>query len=247
MVRRALCLLLPTSAAFLLSACSGADAQRATELLAQSQAAQAGIRSATYDARLSISQGSKTYTLVMTGGGYLKGPRAGDQVLSMQGEGLPVPLNVGLVMSRGRAFVRANGAWQSFALPSGQTNDTSSNWAGLSGQLTRYVKDVDVRENQVVAGERGTMVAGVVDTAGALKALSGLDAFSRATGGAAPIFDEVRKRFSDMRVVLFISSRTHLVRSMVINLEIKLDDGTAKIQMLYSLRSVNQPVSIPNL
>ena len=122
-----------------------------------------------------------------------------------------------------------------------------SNWAGLSGQLTRYVKDVNVRENQVVAGERGTMVAGVVDTAGALKALSGLDAFSRATGGASPIFDEVRKRFSDMRVVLFISSRTHLVRSMVINLEIKLDDGTAKIQMLYSLRSVNQPVSIPNL
>ena len=246
MVRRALCLLLPISAALLLSACSGADAQRATELIAESHAAQAAVRSATYDARVSVSQSGKTYTFVMTGGGYLRGPRAGDQILSMQGEGFPVAVNMSLAITRGRAFVRANGAWQSIG-PAGQMTDTSSNWAGLAGQLTRYVKDVDVRENQVVAGERGTMVAGVVDTAGALEALSGLDAFSRGTGGASPVFDEIRKRLSDMRVVLFISSRTHLVRTMVINLDVKLDDGTAKLQMLYSLRSVNQPVSIPNL
>jgi len=247
MVRPAVRRLVPLLfAALLLSACSGADAQRATALLAQAQAAQAGVRSATYDARLSISQGGKTYTVVMSGGGYLQGPRAGDQVLNMQGEGFPVPLNVGLVLRHGRAFVRVNGAWQSFALPSTQTSD-SSNWAGLSGQLTKYVKDVSVQEDQVVAGERGTMVAGVVDTAGALKALSGLDAVSRASGGASPIFDEVRKRLSDTRVVLFISSSTHLVKTMVINLDIKLDDGTAKLQMLYTLRSVNQPVVIPSL
>src|SRR5438132_926427 len=102
MARPARLLFVLVCTAFLVTGCSGADAQRATELLAQAQAAQAGVRSATWDARMSISKGSETYTMLMSGGGYLQGPRAGDQVVNMQSQGLPQQLDVGLVMSHGR-------------------------------------------------------------------------------------------------------------------------------------------------
>jgi hypothetical protein len=229
----------------ILSACSGADAKRATELLANAQAAQAKVVSASYDVRVVVSQGDRRYTLVMTGGGYLKGPRAGDQFMSMRGEGLPVPLNFELVSVGGRAVVRANGRSQSFPLPSGTTGAQTSNWTAMVGDLARYVKSVDVRENSVVAGQKGTTVSGVVDTAGLVKAAAGMSMFSQFAGAGASALDEMTKSLGDTRVVLFISDRTHLIRTAAITLELKAAGEKARVQVFYGLRGVNRPVSIP--
>src|SRR2546423_2068576 len=156
MMRGAVRLFLPIFATFLLAACSGADAQRASDLLVTAQAAQAKVASATYDVRVSVTQGVQSFTLLMNGGGYVKGPRAGEQFLSMRVEGLPVPLSYEFVARTGRGYVRANGAWQSFALPAGSAGAQSSNWTGTVGQLARYVKSVDVSDSTIVAGETGT-------------------------------------------------------------------------------------------
>jgi len=242
MRRQALRLLLPISAGFLLAACSGADAERASQLLATAQAAQAKLVSATYDARVVITQGDQSFTLFMNGGGYLKGPRAGDQFMSMRADGLPVPMQFDLVSVNGHAVARINGTSQSFTMPS-DAGSEGSNWTGIVGDLARYVKSVDVRERTVVAGEAGTTVAGVIDTAGVVKAVAGLSTLSRATG--TPSVDELAKHLGDTRVILFISSRTHLIRTAVVNVDVKADGKSTKLQLFYTLRTVNRPVAIP--
>jgi hypothetical protein len=241
---RALRLLLPISAALLLAACSGADATRASQLLATAQAAQAKLVSATYDARVVVTQGDRSFTLLMNGGGYLKGSRAGDQFMSMRAEGLPVPLQFELVSVNGRGFVRTNGTSQSFPVPAGGAGSRSSNWTGIVGDLAKYVKSVDVHERTVVAGEPGTTVVGVIDTAGLVKAAAGLSTFSRAAG--VPSVDELTKHLGDTRAILVISARTHLIRTAVVTIDVKAGDKSTKVQIFYALRSINRRISIPN-
>jgi hypothetical protein len=232
------------AAVLVVAACSGADAKRAQELLAGANAAQAKVRSASYDTRVVVSAGDVRYTLLMTGGGYFKGPRAGDQFMSMRGEDLPVPMNFELVSRGGRAVVRANGRTQSFPMPSTPQSE-SSNWTAVVGNLARYVKSVDVRERSVVNGKRGTTVSGVIDTEGLVKAAAGMNVFTRAAGAGTPAFDEMTKTLGDTRVVLFIADRTHLIQSAAITLELKGAGQGAKVQVFYGLRGVNRPVAMP--
>jgi len=233
-------------AASVLSACSGADAQRANELLARAHAAQSKVVSASYDVRVVVSAGDQRYSLVMSGGGYFKGRRAGDQFMTMRGEGLPAPMSFELVSVGGRAVVRTNGRTQSFPLPAGTTSAQTSNWTAIVGNLARYVKSVEVRDRSIVAGTRGTTVSGVIDTAGLVKAAAGMNIFSRAAGAGTQAFDEMTKTLGDTRVVLFIADRTHLIRSAAITLELKGAGQGAKVELFYNLRGVNRPVAMPS-
>lgn len=230
------------AAVLVVSACSGADAKRAQDLLAQANAAQAKVVSASYDVRVVVSAGSQRYTMLMNGGGYLKGPRAGDQHMSMRGEGLPVPMLFEMTSVRGRGTVRVNGRTQSFPMPAGTAR--SQDWTAIVGDLTKHVKSVDVRENSVVAGKSGTTVAGVIDTAGLARAAAGMSMLSQSTGAGA--LDEMTKNVGDMRVVLFIADRTRLIQSAAITLELKGSGQKAKVEMFYSLRGVNRPVAFPS-
>lgn len=241
MGRRLVQALALAATAFVVSACSGADAKRAKELLGQANAAQAKVVSASYDVRVVVSAESQRYTMLMNGGGYVKGPRAGDQFLTMRGEGLPVAMNFQLVSTGGRAVVSINGRTQSFPMP--RESARSQDWTAIVGDLTKHVKSVDVRENSVVAGKRGTTVAGVIDTAGLARAAAGMSMLSQSTGAGA--LDEMTKHVGDMRVVLFIADRTRLIQSAAITLELKGSGQKAKVEMLYSLRGVNRPVAFP--
>jgi hypothetical protein len=229
------------------SACSGAEAGRAKELLAEANAAQAKVVSASYDVRVVVSAGAQRYAMSMNGGGYFKGRRAGDQFMTMRGEGLPVPMDFVLVSKGGRAVVRVNGRTQSFPMPATGVGSNASNWTAIVGELTKYVKSVDVRENSIIAGTRGTTVSGVIDTAGLVKAAAGMSVFSQVAGAGSAAFDEMTKNLGDTRVVLFIAKRTHLIRSAAITLELKGAAEGAKAEFFYSLRRVNRPVAIPSL
>jgi outer membrane lipoprotein-sorting protein len=228
--------------AIVVSACSGADGKRAQELLTQANAAQANVRSASYDVRVVVSAGSMRYSMLMNGGGYFKGARAGDQFLTMRGEGLPVAMNFQLVARDGRAVATMNGRSQSFPMPAETAR--SQDWTAIVGDLTKHVKSVDVRENTVVARKKGTTVVGVLDTAGLARAAAGMSVLSQSTGAGA--LDEMTKHVGDMRIVLFISDRTRLVQSAAITMELKGSGQKAKLEMFYSLRGVNRPVAFPS-
>jgi hypothetical protein len=61
-MRRGLALLLVTAVAAAATGCSGADAQEAQTLLAESNAALAQVRSATFTARLTMTGGPRSST-----------------------------------------------------------------------------------------------------------------------------------------------------------------------------------------
>jgi hypothetical protein len=230
-------------AAFALSACSGEQGERAQQLLRRAEAAQARLTSATYEARMNVSVDGQRFSLVMNGGAYLKGRRAGDQLLAMRADGIPGAGSFDMrMLIRGRqASMSMNG--RRFSMPLTSATKKQFDWSATLTGLTRYVKQVKVHEGRVVNGERGATITGVIDTAGLLKGLAALDAFKQVAGPAAPDLGDFAKHLSDVRVALFVAQRSGLIRSAVISLGIEADGKKAQLDLTYRLGSVNRAIA----
>jgi hypothetical protein len=226
-----------------LAACSGDQGARAQQLLTRAEAAQARLTSATYEARIDVSMEGQQFSLVTHGGAYLKGRRAGDQILSMRAEAIPGAGSFDArVLIRGRqASMRVDGKRYSMPLPA--STKQPFDWSSTMVDLTRYVKRVKVHEDRVVNGEHGATVTGVIDTAGLLKAVSRLDAFEQVAGSAGPQFDKFADHLSDVRVALFVAERTGLIRSAVLNLGLDADGKKAELELRYRLDSTNRAIA----
>jgi hypothetical protein len=226
-----------------LAACSGEQGARAQQLLTRAEAAQARLTSATYEARMNVSVDGQRFGLVMSGGAYLKGRRAGDQILSVRADGIPGAgsLDTRMVIRGRQASMTMDG--QRFAIPLSASTKKQFDWSSTMVDLARYVKQVKVREGRVVNGEHGATITGVIDTAGLLRASAKLDAFSKVAGSAAPQFDKIADHLSDVRVALFVAERTGLIRSAVVNLAIEADGKKAQLELTYRLDSTNQAIA----
>jgi hypothetical protein len=230
-------------AAIALSACSGEQGQRAQELLKRAEVAQARLKSATYEARMNVSFEGQRFSLVMNGGAYLKGRRAGDQLLTLRADGIPGAGSFDMrMLIRGRQASMSMGGRQ-YSMPLTAATKKQFDWSSTLTDLTRYVKQVKVHEGRVVNGERGATITGVIDTAGLLTGLSGLDAFKQVAGPAAPDFGDFAKHLSDVRVALFVAQRSGLIRSAVISLGIEADGKKAQLDLTYRLGSVNRAIA----
>jgi hypothetical protein len=226
-----------------LAACSGEQGARAQQLLTRAEAAQALLTSATYEARINVSFEGQRFSLVMKGGAYLKGRRAGDQILSMRADGIPGAGSFDArMLIRGRqASMSMNG--QRFSMPLTASTKQQFDWSSTMVDLTRYVKQVKVREGRVVNGEHGATITGVIDTAGLLKAVAKLDGFTQVAGTSAPKFDAFADHLSDVRVALFVAERTGLIRSAVINLALQAKGKNAELELTYRLDSTNRAIA----
>jgi hypothetical protein len=223
-----------------LTACSGEQGERAQQLLARAQAAQARLTSASFDARVTFVMDGQRFSLVMDGGGYLKGPRAGDAIFSMRTEGVPGAGSFSMQGSvrRGRLSMSMNG--QSFTLPGSGTVATKQqfDWSGTVLDVARYVKNVRVREGRVVNGERGATITGVIDTKELLQAVSKLDTFTRAAN-----VDAFGGKIGDIHAAVFVAQRTGLIRSAVITMSMEADGKKADLELTYRLSAVNRAVA----
>jgi hypothetical protein len=241
------CAALFLALALLGAGCAGGpDAQRAQELLARAQAAESRVTSATYELELAVSAEGKDVTIALTGGGYLKGKRAGDQYLRGSVTGALGNVELEFVSLGRRAYARLGGNWQAIprpVIPSAAGQQGFGSAAFL--ELSRYVLDVRVTEDQFLAGEPSATIAGTIDTAGLVKAAARLDGFSQLVGEAAPQLSEVAEHLGDTSAVLVISERTHLVRAAVIDLTIEQDGKELELRLIYRLRGVNKPVQMP--
>jgi hypothetical protein len=224
-----------------LAACSGEQGERAEQLLTRAEAAQARLSSATFDARMSFSIEGQTFGLVLDGGGYMKGRRAGDAIFRMRTEGVPggASVNLQAVIRRGRASMSVNG--RSFSMPAPATAQGQFDWSKTVVDLARYVKEVRVHEGRVVNGERGATITGVIDTKELLKAVAGLQPLAEAAGQSTPDLDDLMD-VGDIRAAVFVAERTGLIRSAVVSLTIKADGEKAKIDFTYRLKSTNTTV-----
>jgi hypothetical protein len=234
-VRRFLSLALATVA---LTACSGEHGERAQQLLSRAEAAHARLTSATYEARMTFTLDGRTMSLVMDGGGYFKGRRAGDQLLTMRTDGVPGAgaVDMQVLVRRGRMSMSVNG--RRFSLPVPESAKRQYDWSSTMLDLTRYVKDVSVREGRVVNGEAGSTVAGVIDTASMVKAASKLDVVAQAAS-----LDKFAGKLGDIHAAVFVARRTGLIRSAVIRMSMEAEGKEADIELTYRLKSTNRGVA----
>jgi hypothetical protein len=232
-----------------LAGCAGEDGLEAQQLLLDAQAAQNRLASATFSLELAFDVEGQGGSLVLDGGGYLKGKRAGDAMLSLRADGLPQArgFEFTLVTRRDAAFVRMGGGWQRYQLPAGAKRQAGTGALDLAGlmQFARYVKDVRVADGTPVDGEPTTRISGEVDTAGLVRSLSGLG--SLPGGGSLGSFDtsKLADQLGDVRAILLVSKRTNLVRMAIVELAVEAEGRTAELKLVYRLTSANRPVRIP--
>lgn len=226
--------------ALTLPACSGEHGEQAQQLLARAEAAHARLTSATYEARIAFTMEGQKMSLVLDGGGYFKGRRAGDQLLTIRTEGVPAlgAVDMQVVVRRGRATMTMNGRRFSLPVPATASATRQYDFSSTMVDLARYVKRVSVREGRVVNSEQGATIAGVIDTEAMVKALSKLDNFAQAAN-----LDTFAGSLGDIHAAVFVSQRTGLLRSAALSMAVDAEGKKADIEVTYRLKTTNRAVA----
>lgn len=239
-MRRVLALGLIGLAAVVSAGCSGVDAQKAQSILDQSTTAMADVKSVSFAMRMWTSGGpdGTDFTVLMHGGGYEKGKRAGEAYVTLTSSDVPAMGEVTIVTRRNVLYVKTGGRWARLPTPSGQAS--ADPLAGFD--LTRYVTDVSVDDGVVLDGEPMDRISGVIDTSAALEGLIGTLGGTGAAGvGSA---SEV---LGDIRAVLYVSETTHLPMKTLIDLPMEAGGQKIVMHLDLVLTGVDEPVAIPSV
>lgn len=225
-----------------LAACSGAQALQAQDLLQQANAAQQNLSSMTFTANLRVEANGQSFGMKLTGGGYAKGPHAGDVFVDLDMSQIPsLPFAGGhMVFAKRGSRMSMRIGNQTMALPATSSASTRANPLAAF-DIARYVKDVKVRGGQMLNGKPVTKIVGVLDTAALLEQAAALQGYA---GQSLPDLDG---KLSDTRVVGFVDDTTHLLVAALADVSVRSDGFAAKLHMDYGLTSVNKPVAIPTV
>jgi hypothetical protein len=232
-MRRGLALLLVTAVAAAATGCSGADAQEAQTLLAESNAALAQVRSATFTARLTMTGGPQEFDMTMTGGGYSKGRHAGDFYIVATSDTLPFR-ELTAVTRSGRTSMTLDGTTLGgVPVPPQRTNPIEL------VDLQEYVKDVTVEQGKLIDGESMAKIAGVIDMAALTKgALAGIT-------GAGDSGIDFSKALGDTRVVLYLSESTHLPMRGLVDVPIEVARERIEMHLDFAYTSYDTKIDFP--
>jgi two-component system, OmpR family, phosphate regulon response regulator PhoB len=239
-MRRLLALALVVSAAGLVTGCSGVDVEKAQGILDQSTTAMADVKSVSFAMRMWTSGGpvGTDFTLLMHGGGYQKGKRAGESYATLNSSDAPGLGAMTIVIRHDVLYVKAGGSWSRVPAPANQA--AADPLAGFD--ITRYVTDVRVEEGVIVGGEPMDRIAGVIDTSAALSGILGTLGGTGASG-LANAFDVL----GDIRAVLYVSQTTHLPMRTLIDMPMKIAGQTIVMHVDLVITGVNRPVAIPSV
>jgi hypothetical protein len=237
-MRRPFALAVLTVCALVVAGCSGQDAEEAQQLLAQADSAFAGVRSATFTLSFATSGAPQEFSMKMTGGGYVKGKRAGDVYAIITAE------NVGfrdlvLVQRDGRLTASIDGQRQ----PTLPAPATAGNPIKVL-DIGRYVKDVSVEHGKLIDGEPMTKLAGVIDTADLVR--ESLSAIGEVTTLGGSDFD-LADALGDTRVVLYIADATHLPMRGLVDMPVKAGEEEFELHLDFAYTSINKRVAFPGL
>lgn len=239
-MRRLLPLALVVSALGVFTGCSGVDAQKAQGILEESTTAMADVKSVSFAMRMWTSGGpaGSDVTVVMHGGGYQKGKRAGESYLTMNASDLPGMGAMTIVIRHNVLYVKAGGSWSRVPAPADQS--AADPLAGFD--ITQYVTDVHVEGGVDIAGEPMDRITGVIDTSDALSGILGTLGGSGASG-----LGDASDVLGDIRAVLYVSQTTHLPMRTLIDMPMHVAGETITMHMDLVITGVNKPVSIPSV
>jgi hypothetical protein len=235
-------------AAFLFSGCSTEEGNRAQGLLQQAEEAQATLHSATFELDLGAVVDGEQIDVAVKGAASKEGA-----VFSMHATGIPEASgqNFQMVIRGNRAWMSTtNGKWAAMPVPKEMNGKSGSMGADAFQQLARYVRDVRVAEHQQIEGKSVTTIAGEIDTAGLLKAVTKLRALS-GPGGEKPAFafdlDDLGLKIGDIKAVLSIDESTHLLSTALVTLGMDVQGKSMKLELRYRLTSSNKPIKFPSV
>ena len=235
-MRRVLLLLALGVSPLTLAACSGADAKKAQDLLAQSRVAAKSVRSESFTMKVQVDAAGQSAEVDAQGGMVLKGTGAGDFYATMNTNvpGTASPMNVVMVKRGHSMTMTTNGVSKTVPLPAGMK--TSSAAAGFDlNAITPYVKDVSVSTVDV-SGRTEDEVVGAIDGDSLLSNLPGVGKGMLSAFGAS---------MGDIKVSLFIPRDTHLVETALLDMTIHVAKQSMHMNMSYAVTGVNQPVTFP--
>jgi hypothetical protein len=223
---------------------AGEDGARATELLAEAKAAEAKLGSATWGLEVSFEMDGQSMRFVVEGGDVRKGRRAGEGFFRARIEGVPgLPVGeIVAIVQNGQMQIGMNGSWQTMPMP--QTlpdGEAQALAAGLVHRLAGAVESVQVTENEIVAGQPLTTVAGVIDTQALFEAFADLAGLADLPGAEAFDAGEITKSLSDIEVTLVLSEPSHLLRAAFVDFRVE----DAEVRLVYRLTGVDVPVTLP--
>jgi len=235
-MRRLSAFLLVLASAVVLAGCAGVDGQKAQDLLLQADAAQRALTSEQFSMRMTMNAAGQEVVLQMAGGGYLKGPQAGDVYMTMTGQSPDGKSLDATIVKRGDLVtVRMNGRTQMLSAAQAQQQLGGQMSSMLSGgfDFAQYVKNVKVSETTLPGGEAADQIVGVLDTQGAANSLTkGLGLGNLGHLG-------------DTRAVLTISRKTHLVTAALIDMSMDFLGKKMTISLTYGLTGANVPLTFP--
>jgi len=216
------------------TACTGADAQKAQDLLAQSRVAAQSVSSEGFTMKISMDAVGKSVQVDAQGGMILKGTDAGDFFATMATTMPGVPSQDIVMVKRGGSLrMRLNGVSHSVSLPAGMKPQTA---AGFDlNAITPYVKDVSVTTLDV-NGRTEDEVTGTLDGHALLSNLPGVS-----TG----LLSKLGASLGDIKVQLFIPRDTHLVETALLDMTMHMAKQSLHMSMSYAVTSVNQPLTFP--
>jgi hypothetical protein len=221
----------------LLTGCSTEEGLRAQELLQQAEAAQAQLRSSTFDGSMSISADGMSARLLFNGA-----TSAGAEWFAMRTSGIPGgDMAMEVLVRGGRTWTKSGGGWQRGPAAPGGSAGTATMSADAFQQLTRYVKAVRVNEHQLIGGKTVTTIAGEIDTQGMFEAFTKLSSF--APSGID--LSDAGIDLGDIEAVLTIDERTRLLDTAFVGFSMSAEGKTVEIELRYRLASANQPVKLP--
>lgn len=206
--------------------CAGAEGRQAQELLERSDQAFAAVDTYRLGGRMSMETpfGEVGFEI----------QAAVDQrneafSMTMSSDDLPGVSGVRMVVRDDVFWMKMNAGWQRLPAPP----------TGMTGveqfDILPYVKDVDVDEGQLVAGEPAVKITGVLD----------MDSFAQGFMAGIPEGVSVDASWGDTRVVVYLSEASNLPLRMLMDQSMELEGDTMEMHMDLALTNVNQPVKIP--
>ena len=238
-MRRIALALTAVLAACALAGCSGADAQRAQELLRQSNQAVLEVKSFRFAGRLWMKgpDGVGEISLAMRGAATQKG--AGASYLSMRAQGVPGFPETTVVVRGRRAWLGMSGVWTSLPAPPAQTS------AAAQFDFTPYVEDVQVETGPLLDGEPTVKIVGVLDTAAFAQSMLGQ--FGGLTESDSALLPDLSDVLEDTRVVLYLSEATHLPLRGLMDMATEAEGERLEMHMDFSMNGYDEPVRIPHV
>ncbi len=222
-----------------LAGCSSEEGLRAQELLQQAEAAQAKLTSSTFDGSLGVAAEGMNIRMNFHGATSKDG-----EWFSMRASGVPNAgdMEMQVVVRGGKAWLNADGRWHSTLVPADPTSNSTLSTAAFQ-QLARYVKDVRVKEHQLIQGKNVTTIAGEIDTQGMVESFAKLGSLAE---GASFDLSKLGLDIGDIHAVLTVDERTHLLDSALVSFEMKAEGKSVKLDLRYRLSGANKPVTLPS-